>query len=69
MLAKTTIDRQRYWLKHVETADLCDSTIAEYAATHDVSLKGLYQWKTEREILSSLVFENSEQGVTGENGS
>lgn len=46
MLAKTTTDRQRYWLKHVEAADLCDSTIAEYAATQNVSLKGLYQWKT-----------------------
>lgn len=46
MLAKTTTHRQRYWLKHVEAADLSDSTIAQYAAAHDVSLKGLYQWKT-----------------------
>lgn len=46
MLAKTTTDRQRYWLKHVKAADLSDGTIAEYAAATDVSLKGLYQWKT-----------------------
>lgn len=46
MLAKTTTHRQRYWLKHVEAADVSDGTIAEYAASHDVSLKGLYQWKS-----------------------
>ena len=46
MLAKTITDRQRYWLKHVKAADLSDGTIAEYAQVHDVSLKGLYQWKT-----------------------
>ena len=46
MLAKTTTHRQRYWLKHVEAADLSDGTIAEYAKLHDVNLKGLYQWKT-----------------------
>ena len=46
MLAKTTTDRQRYWLKHVKAADLSDGTIADYAASHDVSLKVLYQWKT-----------------------
>ncbi len=46
MLAKMTTHRQRYWLKHVKAADLSDTTIAEYAAVHDVSLKGLYQWKT-----------------------
>lgn len=46
MLAKTTTDRQRHWLKHVKAADLSDGTIAEYAASHDVSLKGLYQWKS-----------------------
>lgn len=46
MLAKTTTNRQRYWLKHVEAADLSDGTIAEYSQAHDVSLKGLYQWKT-----------------------
>ena len=46
MLAKTTTHRQRYWLKHVEAADLSGGTIAEYAASHDINLKGLYQWKT-----------------------
>ena len=46
MLAKTTTHRQRYWLKHVEAADLSDGSIAEYATANDVSLKGLYQWKS-----------------------
>ena len=46
MLAKTTTERQRHWLKHVKAADLSDGTIAEYAAANDVSLKGLYQWKS-----------------------
>lgn len=46
MLAKTMTDRQRYWLKHVKAADLSDHSITEYAIAHDVSLKGLYQWKT-----------------------
>ena len=46
MLAKTTTDKQRHWLKHVKAADLSDGTIAEYALAHDVSLKSLYQWKT-----------------------
>ena len=46
MLAKTMTRRQRYWLKHIKAADLSNGTIAEYAAAHDVSLKGLYQWKT-----------------------
>ena len=46
MLAKTTTHRQRYWLKHVEAADVSDGTIAEYATSHDVSLKLLYQWKS-----------------------
>ena len=46
MLAKTTTHRQRYWLKHVEAADISDGTIAEYATVNDISLKGLYQWKT-----------------------
>lgn len=53
MLAKTTTDKQRHWLKHVKAADLTDGTVAEYAAAHDVSLKSLYtvkrhqgQWKT-----------------------
>ena len=46
MLAKTTTERQRYWLKHVNAADLSNGTIAEYAIENAVSLKGLYQWKT-----------------------
>ena len=44
MLAKTTTHRQRYWLKHVKAADLSDGTMADYATTHDVNLKQLYQW-------------------------
>lgn len=56
MLAKTTTHRQHYWLKHVEAADLSDGTIAEYAAAHDVSFKGLYQWKTSaNQLLNRLV--------------
>ena len=46
MLANTTTDKQRYWLKHVKAADLSDGTIAEYAAANNVGLKSLYQWKT-----------------------
>ena len=46
MPEKKPAQRQRYWLKHVEAADLSNGTIAEYAAIHDVSLKGLYQWQT-----------------------
>ena len=46
MLAKTTTYKLRYWLKYVEASDLSDGTITEYATSHDISLKGLYQWKT-----------------------
>ena len=46
MLAKTTTEKQRYWLKHVKAADLSDGTIAEYAVANNVGLKSLYQWKT-----------------------
>lgn len=46
MLAKTTTYKQRYWLKHVKAADLSGGTIVDHAATHDISLKGLYHWMT-----------------------
>lgn len=40
MLVIMATDRQRYWPKHVKAADLNDGTIAENAASCDVSLKG-----------------------------
>ena len=46
MLAKTTSQKQRYWLDHVKAADLSDGTIADYASKTNISLKSLYQWKT-----------------------
>ena len=64
MLAKTTTHRQRYWLKHIKAADLSDGSIAEYAAAHDVSLKGLYQWKTK--LVKLKLYDRSASSMTSE---
>ena len=46
MLAKTMTAKQRMWLGHVNAADRSDGSIADYAETHRLRLKTLYQWKT-----------------------
>ncbi|MFK8017131.1 MAG: hypothetical protein AB8G17_17035 [Gammaproteobacteria bacterium] len=38
--------RQRYWLNHIKAADATDGSLVEYAATHKLKVKDLYQWKT-----------------------
>ena len=64
MLAKTTTHRQRYWLNHIKAADLSDGSIAEYAAANDVSLKGLYQWKTK--LVKLKIYDPSASSIKSE---
>ena len=64
MHAKITTHRQRYWLKHIKAADLSDGSIADYAAAHDVSLKGLYQWKTK--LVKLKLYDRSASSMTSE---
>ncbi len=46
MLAKTMTTKQGLWLSHVKAADESKGTIADYANTHGLRLKTLYQWKS-----------------------
>jgi len=46
MLAKTMTHKQQLWLDHVKAADSSEGTIADYALSHHLKLKALYQWKS-----------------------
>lgn len=39
-------ERQQYWLEHIKAADASDGSLVAYAASHDLKVKDLYQWKT-----------------------
>lgn len=39
-------ERQQYWLEHVCAAVNSDHSQAEYARTHGLKVRDLYQWKT-----------------------
>ena len=46
-MAKAAITkRQQYWLGHIKAADAGKGTRVEYANTHGLKVKDLYQWKT-----------------------
>ena len=46
MDAKSLTARQQYWLNHLTAAAASDSTLVDYAKTHQLTPKHLYQWKT-----------------------
>ncbi len=43
---KTITKRQQYWLDHIKAAEATTDTVSAYAATHELKVKDLYQWKT-----------------------
>ncbi len=46
MLAKTMTDRQRYWLTHINAVEYFDGSIADYARTHQLSIRDVYNWRS-----------------------
>ena len=37
-------EKQRYWLKHITTAQSQNLSLSQYARQHDLSPKALYNW-------------------------
>ncbi len=46
MGSKPLTARQQYWLDHLTAAAASDGTLVDYAKTHQLTPKHLYQWKT-----------------------
>ncbi len=38
--------RQRYWIEHLQACEAAGQTLVDYARTHDLGLKGLYNAKS-----------------------
>lgn len=55
-------ERQQFWLEHVQAAVHSDHSQAEYARTHGLKVKDLYQWKT---LLTRRGFTFDEQPPSG----
>ena len=46
MTNKAITDRQSYWLKHIKAVDTGSASTVDYANTHSLKVKDLYQWNT-----------------------
>ncbi len=46
MGTKPLTARQQYWLNHLTAAAAIDGPLVDYAKTHQLTPKHLYQWKT-----------------------
>jgi hypothetical protein len=44
MDSKPLTTRQQYWLDHLTAAAASDGTLVDYAKTHQLTPKHLYQW-------------------------
>lgn len=43
-MTKTLTAKQHYWLKHIQTAQSSDMSLAEYARHHRIKAQSLYNW-------------------------
>ena len=44
-MTKQLTTKQRYWLDHIRAAQRSGSSYSRYAASHDLNLKALYNWR------------------------
>ena len=61
MTSKTITERQHYWLNHIRAVDAGSESTVDYAQSHGLKVKDLYQWKTK---LIKLGFYDADHSVS-----